>query len=61
MAARAGSYAALSPGDADTGMRWSERVIELHLQGGGELGDAFVEMRANFLAMVGDHRAAVQL
>jgi hypothetical protein len=61
MAARAGSYAALSAGDAETGMRWSERVIELHLQEGGELGGAFVEMRANFLAMAGDHRAAVQL
>jgi predicted ATPase/DNA-binding SARP family transcriptional activator len=61
MAARAGSYAALSAGDATTGMRWSERVIELHLQEGGELGGAFVEMRANFLVMAGDHRAAVQL
>jgi hypothetical protein len=61
MVARAGSYASLSAGDAETGMRWSERVIELHLREGGELGGAFVEMRANFLAMAGDHRAAVQL
>jgi predicted ATPase/DNA-binding SARP family transcriptional activator len=61
MAARAGSYAALSAGDAETGLRWSERVIELHLREGGELGGAFVEMRANFLALAGDHRAAVRL
>jgi hypothetical protein len=61
MAARAGSYAALAAGDAGTGMLWSERVIELHLAEGGELGGAFIEMRANFLALAGDHRAAVRL
>jgi predicted ATPase/DNA-binding SARP family transcriptional activator len=61
MAARAGSYAALSERHAETGLRWSERVIELHLREGGELGGAFVEMRANFLALGGDHRAAVRL
>jgi predicted ATPase/DNA-binding SARP family transcriptional activator len=61
MVARAGSYAALAASDADTGMTWSERVIELHLAEGGELGGAFVEMRANFLTLAGDHRTAVQL
>ena len=61
MAARAGSYAALAAADAGTGMVWSERVIELHLEEGGQLGGAFVEMRANFLALAGDHRAAVVL
>jgi hypothetical protein len=61
MAARAGSHAALAAADVDAGMRWSERVIELHRQEGGELGGAFVEMRANFLALAGDHRAAVVL
>ena len=61
MAARAGSYAALAAGAAEVGMTWSERVIELHLAEGGELGGAFVEMRANFLALAGDHPAAVRL
>ncbi|GEC27745.1 MULTISPECIES: BTAD domain-containing putative transcriptional regulator [Pseudonocardia] len=61
MVARAGSYAALAAGAAETGMAWSERVIELHLAEGGELGGAFVEMRANFLALAGDHRTAVAL
>jgi hypothetical protein len=61
MAARAGSYAALAAGAAEVGMTWSERVIELHLAEGGELGGAFVEMRANFLALAGDHLAAVRL
>jgi hypothetical protein len=36
-------------------------VIELHLAEGGELGGAFVEMRATFLALAGDHLAAVRL
>jgi hypothetical protein len=45
MVARAGTHAALAAGDADSGMAWSERVIELHLAEGGELGGAFVEMR----------------
>lgn len=61
MAARAGSYAALAAGAAEVGMTWSERVIELHLAEGGALGGAFVEMRANFLALAGDHLAAVRL
>ncbi|MCO1656482.1 AfsR/SARP family transcriptional regulator [Pseudonocardia humida] len=61
MAARAGSYAALSAADADSGMLWSDRVIELHLREGGELGGAFVEMRANFLTLAGHHRTAVVL
>jgi predicted ATPase/DNA-binding SARP family transcriptional activator len=61
MVARAGSHAALAAGDAGTGMRWSEDVIALHLVEGGEFGGAFVEMRANFLALAGDHRAAVRL
>ncbi|GAA1862604.1 hypothetical protein GCM10009836_48630 [Pseudonocardia ailaonensis] len=61
MVARAGSYAALAAGAAEVGMTWSERVIELHLAEGGELGGAFVEMRANFLALAGDHSAAVRL
>jgi hypothetical protein len=61
MVARAGSYAALATGDAATGMLWSERVIDLHLREGGELGGAFVEMRANFFALAGEHRAAVTL
>jgi len=42
-------------------MIWSERVIELHLAEGGELGGAFIEMRANFLTLAGDHHAAVRL
>lgn len=61
MAARAGSYAALAAADADSGMLWSGRVIELHLREGGELGGAFVEMRANFLTLAGYHRTAVVL
>jgi predicted ATPase/DNA-binding SARP family transcriptional activator len=61
MAARAGSYAALGAADADSGMLWSGRVIDLHLREGGELGGAFVEMRANFLTLAGHHRTAVVL
>lgn len=61
MAARAGSYAALAAGAAGVGSTWSERVIELHLAEGGELGGAFVEMRANFLALAGDPAGAVRL
>lgn len=61
MAARAGGYAALAAGDAGTGMLWSGRVIELHLREGGQLGGEFIEMRANFLTMAGDHRGAVVL
>jgi hypothetical protein len=42
-------------------MLWSNRVVELHLREGGELGGAFVEMRANFLTLAGHHRTAVML
>lgn len=60
-AARAGSHAALTAGDAQTGLLWSGRVIRRHRRDGGELGGAFLEIRANFLALAGNYRGAAVL
>ena len=61
MASEAAVNAALTGGDVESGLRWSDRMIAQHRALRVREGPTLLELRADLLALAGDAPAAVRL
>lgn len=61
MSSNALALAALRSGQAENGLPWSTRSIELYMQLGARQGGPWLEVRADLHALAGQPHRAVQL